>query len=263
MPSLAVAVMELKRLDLLALGDSSLHRLDPRALLLATLLFVVTVASWGRHEVLRLLPLALFPAALVAGGRLPGWFLLRKASLALPFALLVCLANPLLDRAPLLRLGDFAISGGWLSLISVLLKTLLTVSSALALVSLAGLPRLGGALEALRVPRPFVTQLLLLYRYLFLLAEEALRGQRARSLRDPDQRGSGMGFHSSLLGHLLLRTWQRGERIQAAMLCRGLDGSLPGAPGGIFGMREILFLVCWGLFFLLARLLPGAESWGM
>ena len=50
----------------------------------------------------------------------------------------------------------------------------------------------GMALERLGMPRIFAVQLLLLYRYIFVLMEEGIRMYRARQLRAFHGRGLGM-----------------------------------------------------------------------
>ena len=62
----------------MATGDTAIHRLDPRAKVLATLVFVVTVVSFGKYEVTALVPFLLFPVAMVALGNLPVSYIIKK-----------------------------------------------------------------------------------------------------------------------------------------------------------------------------------------
>ena len=156
-----------------------------------TLGFLVTVVSFNRYEVAALLPLTLYPVVLAAAGGLPAGYLLRKLLIASPFALCVGLFNPLLDRAAAFHLAGAPISWGWISFASILVKFGLTVSAALALVGVTGFTAVCMALGRLGAPRLFAAQLLFLYRYLFVLAEEGLRMVRARNLRSFRGRGAG------------------------------------------------------------------------
>jgi cobalt/nickel transport system permease protein len=253
-PNLAASLPDLRQLDLLASGGTPLHRLDPRVLLLTTLLFSATIVSFDRYEVVRLLPFSLYPAVLVGAGRLPVAFILRQAMVPLSLALTLVLANPILDRSVPATSFPLTITGGWLSLCSVLLKTLLTVSSALMLVALTGMPRLTAALSTLRVPRPLQVQLLLLHRYLFLLGEELGRMEQARAMRSSGRRSMPLRQRGAMLGSLLLRTLGRGERVHAAMLCRGFGGRLPLPSLAPPRLTDLLFLSGWGALFLLLRL---------
>ena len=81
-----------------------------------------------------------------------------------------------------------------------MLRFLLTASAALVLTATTSFNGVCLALERLRVPDVFVTQLLLLYRYIFVLADEALRMARARSLRAVGRRGMGLRVYAQILG---------------------------------------------------------------
>lgn len=251
--SIENALTDFRRLDLLALQDSPVHRLDARAKVLATLLFIIAVMSYSRYELSALLPLSLFPVSLAIRGNLPAAYLLKRIAPVLPFAVLVGLFNPLLDRQVMLRLGTFPVSGGWLSCSSIVVRALLTATAALVLVSCTGFNAICHALNQLGFPRAFTTQLLFLYRYLFVLIEEARQVSRARELRSCDGKGLGIRNSGSLLGNLLLRTWERAERIHLAMLSRGFAGDFPLRGTTAFGWREMAFLSGWAALFLALR----------
>ncbi|PLY00309.1 MAG: cobalt ECF transporter T component CbiQ [Desulfuromonas sp.] len=262
MAKLELAFFDLGTLDTLAYSDSPVHRLDPRVKVVVVLTFILTVASYGRYEVTSMLPLALFPWLLISLGGLPLGYLARKVLLVAPFALFIGIFNPLLDQTPYLSIGDLEISGGWLSFASILLRFVLTVSSALILIATTSFPGVCRALERLGAPRVFAVQLLFLYRYLFVLVEEGARMVRARKLRSQPGRGEGFRSLIPLLGQLLLRTLARAQRIHQAMLCRAFDGEFRSTHREHFGRQETLFLCGWCGFFLLARLYPLPQLFG-
>ncbi len=255
MQSIDGAIFDFKRLDQLATGETALHRLDPRAKVLVTLVFIIAVISFDKYELTALFPFTLYPAMMIARGNLPAGFLARKILIVIPFAMLVGLCNPLLDRAIMLQLGPLAISGGWISWASITMRAILTVSAALILVGLTSFTGICRALEQLGVPHAFVVQLLFLYRYIFVLTDETARSVRARELRSSGHRGQGVRTFATLIGHLLLRTWQRAERVHMAMLARGFAGHFHARHFSTFGSRELIFLLGWTLFFALIRLL--------
>lgn len=253
MPSIDGAILDFKRLDLLAAGDTALHRLDARAKVVVTALFVLLVISHDRYEITALFPFFIFPAALIAAGNLPLTYIIRKILLLCPFVIIVGMFNPLFDRAVLVQAGPLAISGGWVSFASIIIRSTLTVGSAFILLALTGFPAICRALEQLGMPRPLVVQLLFLYRYLFVLGEEAGRAARARQLRSSSKKGRGINSFATLVGHLLLRTWQRAERVHSAMLSRGFDGRFHTSRSASFGANEVCFLILWGIFLLFMR----------
>ncbi|MBJ6726145.1 cobalt ECF transporter T component CbiQ [Geomesophilobacter sediminis] len=262
MTSIEGALLDFKRLDRLAAGDTALHRLDPRAKVIVTFVFIVTVVSFGRYELSALVPFFLFPAILVGLGNLPAGYLARKVALLCPFALVIGLFNPLFDRAVALQLGPLAISAGWISCASIVVRAALTVGAAFVLLALTGFPAICSALERLGLPGMFVVQLHFLYRYIFVLGEEGGQASRALELRSFGAKRPSLATYGSLVGHLLLRTWLRAERVHRAMLARGFSGAFPTRTVGRFGMAEAAFVAGWTAFFLFLRLNNGAQLLG-
>lgn len=240
-------------LDRLAAQDSFVHRRDPRAKICVTMAFVVAVLSFDPYSISALLPFVLYPVCLAAWGQIPFGYLGRKLCFAAPFVIFIGIFNPLFDTAIVLKLGDLPISAGWLSFLSILLRCALTVSAALVLVALTGFPLMCAALVRMGLPALFGTQLLLLYRYIFVLAQEAGRMERARDLRAVGNRGKGLRVYALMLGQLLLRTYDRATRIHQAMLCRGFTGAPPLSVPLRWQWQDTLFTLAWLLFFASAR----------
>jgi len=254
--SIETALLELRRLDDLSTQDSPLHKLDARAKVLTTLAVLVAMLSLGRFEVARLLPFAAYPLFLAILGDVPLGAVARRAALALPFVLFVGIFNPLIDRAAMLHFGPVVISGGMVSFASIVLRSLLAVATGVVLVSVTGFDQICRALGRLGMPNVFLVQLQFLYRYIFVLAEEAGRMMQARALRAAPGSRPTLREYRSLMGSLLLRTLDRAGRVHQAMLCRGFDGTLPDfRPLSRFGMPELRFCMLWGLFLLAVRIL--------
>ena len=240
-------------MDTLACGDSALHRLDPRAKLVATLVFIVMVVSFDKYAISALTPFFIYPIFLISLGGLPAKYLAKKVLAVSPFAVLVGIFNPVMDTSALFYIGPYGVSGGWVSFISIILRFILTVSAALILISLTGFNAVCAALLRFGVPRPFVVQLLFFYRYIFVLADEAERMLRARSLRAPNSKAVVFNVFIQLAGNLLLRTLARAERIYRAMRCRGFDGHIHLIRRMKIGTPEFLFLAGWSLVFIFFR----------
>ena len=254
MKSITAAVSELKQLEQFADGTSAIHGLDARAKVLVTFVFIVTVVSFNRYELTGLLPFFAFPAAMVLLAGLPPFYLLRKIALICPFVLMVGIFNPVFDRTVMHHIGQVGISGGWISLASLLIRSCLTVGAAIILVGTTGFTLVCYAFERLGVPHLFAVQLLFLHRYIFVLADETGRAARARELRSCGAKGLGITSFASLAGHLLLRTWQRAEHIHTAMLARGFDGRFHAHRQSRLGLSELAFVVVWSAFFIILRM---------
>lgn len=254
MATIQSAVLELKTLDLLANGTSTIHRLDARAKVIVTIIFILSVVSCSRYELAALFPFLIFPVAMISLSGLPPLFILKKIALLCPFVLAVGIFNPVFDRAILLQLGPLGISGGWLSFASIMARSVLTVGAAFILVGVTGFTAVCQALERLGMPRVFAVQLLFLYRYIFVLTEEAGRACRARELRSCGKKGQGVRSFGSLVGHLLIRTLQRAERIHLAMLARGFVGKFRSHSQSGFGASEFRFVIGWTTLFIALRM---------
>lgn len=261
MSRIDAALRDLRSLEALAGRDTPLARIDARAKVLVTLAYCVLVVSFDRYTVAALLPLAAYPLLLSAWGDVPAAPVLRKLLLAAPFAVMVGIANPVLDRAPILLFGETAIAGGWISFISILLRFALTVSAALVLVAGTGMHALCAALGRFGVPSVLTAQLLFLFRYAFVLGAEAARMATARELRGGGRRAR-LAEWAPLLGHLLLRAFERAQRIHLAMTARGFDGEVRSLRELRWGPRDTLFTLGWLAFFLLARAVDLPQALG-
>jgi len=253
---------EIGRLDRLSHRDTAVHRLDPRAKVVATLLFVVAVVSFPRYEVLSMLPFLLFPVLMASLGDIPGGFIARKVAAVSPFALFVGMFNPLFDPGTVTILPGVSVSAGWISFASILVKFALTISAALLLIATTSFPGICRGLNRLGAPRLFVSQLLFLYRYLFVLLEEAIRVVRARDTRSFGNRGTGMRVFVRIVGTLFLRTVERAERIYGAMLSRGFRGEVPSMRREALRLTDVAFVLASGGYFALCRFVPVPETIG-
>ena len=245
--------MEVGKMDELGRMDSPMHRLDSRAKTLTTIAFIVTVMSFSRYEVAALTPFFIYPLSLMAIGRIPPGYIVRKLLIASPFALAVGIVNPLLDQRVMGSLGAHGISGGWLSFASIVIRFSLTVTAAITLVACTGIHRLCAGLERMGLPRVFAVQLCLLYRYLFVIVDEGQRMRRGVEMRSMGRRSLSFSTYVSLIGHLLLRAMDRAQRVYQAMVSRGFAGQFRVMRPTVVRWNDVAFMVGWAIFFAAAR----------
>ncbi|MGE5559225.1 MAG: cobalt ECF transporter T component CbiQ [Bacillota bacterium] len=256
------SILNLRLLDELARKETPIHRIHPIGKLLITLAFLIFTASFGKYAVAGLLPMALYPLATIILGELPASKLLARALFAAPFILGIGILNPIFDQTPFPIFGHVTITGGWLSFFSIMLRLGLSVLAVLILIATSGMEGICMAMSRLKAPRIFVTQLLLMYRYLELLMEESARIVRAYSLRS--RNGGKISFKAwgSFLGRLLLRTVDRAYRIYQAMRCRGFAGEIRPADASAFRTRDFVYISSWLCYFTLVRLINIPEYLG-
>jgi cobalt/nickel transport system permease protein len=147
--------------------------------------------------------------ALALLSQIPPRFLLRRLLIAEPFALSIAalaLCQP---------------HGGRIFLV-MLTKSTLCLASMILLTATTPFSDLLAALRRGRVPAVFLTTLALLYRYLFVLLDEAGRMHRARRSRSfTEQRAHHWRVLATVAGQLFIRASGRAERVFAAMSARG------------------------------------------
>lgn len=246
---------DLTYMDTLSQGESILHKIDPRILLVTTLLFLFTVISFNRYAVAPLIPFFLYPIFLLRIGELPFSYFYKKVIIVSPFMIFFIVLNPFFDRQIVIQIGSVSLSGGMISSLSILIRFILTVSTGLILMSLIGINGICSGLEKLYVPKAFVTQILLIYRYLFILTEELSKMMLAKSLRQFGHHKMKFETYISILGHLFLRSLERAERVYLSMCARGFKGHIFLNRKMTIGKKEISFLIFWIFFILIFRFL--------
>jgi cobalt/nickel transport system permease protein len=223
------AVNGMLSLEELASGGTAVHRLHPAAKLIATLVYLVCVISVGRLDFPALSLFFFYPALLIPLAGIPVRAIVRRLQPALPLVLLAGLSNVLFEPAAALTLGGIAVSRGVVSLIVLLEKAALSVGAVLLLMATTPAAQLLACLRRAGVPRVLVTVTMLGIRYLTLLVDEASRMARAYALRAARPGGIQMRDMGSFVGQLLLRSFDRAERVYQAMKLRGYDGDYPTA----------------------------------
>ncbi len=229
--------MHINTFDRYVQADSLVHQLDPRVKVGITFLYILSTAllpdgawvgmgaAWGIAAV----------GALLAG--FTPWNLGRRAFIVLPFTLaaltvVFTLPGPAVAVWPI---GPWRLTlsePGLVRFASIVVRSWLSVQVAILLTLTTPVPDILHALRHLKTPAVLVVVLAFMYRYLFVLADEAqrlLRARAARSARLPDQPAGGSLLWRArvagyMVGQLMGRSFDRSERVYQAMLARGYRG---------------------------------------
>lgn len=245
-------------IDRFAQGDSPVHRLDARAKFAAVLAYTVVLISFDRYVVAALVPLAVAPLAMLWIGRVPVWFALRRVLVLSPFIAMLCLLSPVYDRsAQEVAFGPwrFWTTGGWLTAANIAVKFTFGLLTLTALTCTTPFAVLLEAMRKLGVPRLLVQQLAFLYRYIFVLIDEALRIRRGRDFRGA-RRAPAMrrlAAAGGIIGSLFLRTIERSERIHTAMCARGWRGESHSLDRLRFRRTDVAFLAGVSVYLVVCR----------
>jgi cobalt/nickel transport system permease protein len=217
-------------------GTTLIHRLDPRVKVGLTLLFILTASlvPFGEFWAYGVLFAAVMLGAAVSG--IGVGYVLKRSFIALPFALAAITLPFTIEGQTLLTipiLNGVTISlEGTIRFASILIKSWVSVQMAILMVAVTPFPDLLWGLRALRIPQPIVSSVSFMYRYLFVLSDEVLRLLRARASRSaavPGKRSGGSVLWRGkvagrMAGSLMLRSFERSERIYNAMSSRGYQG---------------------------------------
>jgi cobalt/nickel transport system permease protein len=221
-------------LDRWSRGSSALHRRDARAKTLAVLIFLVTLATAHKAFLILSAGYFLILAAVIAAAGLPLGGALKRASVVLPFTAVFAAIS--------------IVAGDPTRAASLAAKSYLSALAVLILVSTTPIPDLLGGLERMGAPKYLLVVVQFLYRYLFVISEEA-QHMRAAALAKSATVGhvfwqrSKFGLAAGALGVLFARSYGHAEGIHQAMLARGFQGGFRVLRTRTFGTADVVFLM--------------------
>jgi cobalt/nickel transport system permease protein len=208
-----------------AVGDSLLHRIDPRTRLTAA--FVYSCALALCREFTSLTVALILSVAMVALARLQALEVLKRLLVVNGLVIFIWAVIPFtFPGEALFHVGPLAAAREGIELAAqITLKSNAIILALMALVATMPVATAGHALHHLRVPDKIVYLLLMTYRYLFVLEQEYFRLIRAASIRGfrPGTNLHTYRTYAYLVGMLLVRAVDRAERVRWAMLCRGFQ----------------------------------------
>jgi cobalt/nickel transport system permease protein len=228
-------------LDRWSRGASSLHRRDARAKILALLVFLIVLATTPAGAAVALTTYSVLLIAAILIARLPLIALLLRAAIILPFSLIFGLMSWL--------------AGEPSRALALIEKSYLAAVAALLLGAVTPLPSLLSGIEKLGAPQLLVAIAQFLYRYLFIVSEQAQHMRLAASCRAGNSRHK-LAFRaaSGMLAVLFARSYQRAEGIHRAMQARAFSGRFALLNSGRFGIADGAFLLAVSCFLILVRL---------
>lgn len=220
-------------LDQYSGGDSLIHRLDPRTKFIVCLAFIITAVMTPESSWLSYAILFVFIIILLIVSRVPLLHVLRRSLVIFPFVLFIAIFIPFFTQ------GEIAVSykiwlwqvsvtyNGLFILVNVLIRSFLSILSLVLLTSTTKFNDLLSGLKKLGVPGLMISILAFMYRYLFVLIDEVMRMSQARDSRNFGNNGlRQIRTAGNMIGTLFIRSYERGERVYAAMLARGFDGEV-------------------------------------
>lgn len=223
--------------------QSPVHDQDPLVKLLSFVAFVALVVLLPRGAFVPLLAALVTVLCMTLASRVPLDFLLRRTLVIVPFVLLVGAVNLLgrgLDLAPAWAvLGDGIVrteaaaapkDGGsaaaLVSFATMAAKSFISVFAFGLLLSTTGSAKLLAAARRAGAPAVLTVATGFMLRYVFVLAAELSRLRRSWEARRVGRLHwlTEFRYLGSLIGVLLIKSYDRAERVYLAMCSRGFDG---------------------------------------
>lgn len=207
---------------------SVLHRMPPEAKLVGAVLFVICVAITPRQAVWAFAVYAVVLALLIRLSRVSLRFVAVRMVAIAPFFLFAFLI-PFIAAGDTVEVLGVAVSreglwGAW----NVIAKASLGAAVSILLAATTEISEMLRALTILRVPPALTAIAMFMVRYLVIVSNEVARVRIAMVSRGYDPRWLWQAKPiASSAGSLFVRTYERGERVHAAMLSRGFTGAMP------------------------------------
>ncbi|MBI5091733.1 MAG: cobalt ECF transporter T component CbiQ [Candidatus Hydrogenedentes bacterium] len=246
-------------IDEIAAQNSPIHRLDARVKICAFVGTIFVSVSTRPAAFAAFAGYLLLALVILLCARVPLVYAAKRSLVVIPFALLAAISIPFMPHPhsihPLLSVGRLQVTReGLLAMWNVAIKAYVGVVCLITLSTTTPFPKLLQGLEQLWTPKLVTLLVSFLYRYLFVLTDEALRMKRAAVSRG--YRGRWI-WQARTVGHLIgtlfLRSYERGERVCLAMASRGFTGKPTGFGSATLRPRDYAFLLAALSIVLLLR----------
>jgi cobalt/nickel transport system permease protein len=242
-------------------GDpaSPIHRLDPRAKLVGFAGVTLVAVSTPLHAWPVFAACAVALGAIAAVARVSPRTVWSRVRVILPVVVFVAAFVPFVRGGPAVQVGPLSLSEAGLATFAlVAVKAAIGALGAVLLGATTSFPDILHGLERLRAPRLLTVIAAFMYRYVFVIVDEARRMRAALAARAYRPRHLG---HVAAIGRLVtalfLRSYERGERVYLAMLARGYAGAMPRFAALAFRRTDTAFLATLALTLIPLRMVAG------
>lgn len=250
------AIYEIHHMDDMATKDQWVRHLHPLAKLFVTFFYIFTLVSFSKYDFGGVLGMGIYLLIMFCVADISLKRAARQMRIILLLTIMVGIANPFLDYQVVTKIGGFVITGGMVSMITLMLKGIYAVLASYFLIVTTSIEQICYGLQCLHLPKPFLTMILLIYRYMIVLLKEAERISLSYEMRAPGQKGIHWKVWGSLAGQLLLRSIDRAQVVYESMLLRGYDGTFQLRMKKKKTSTSVLYALIWILIFFFYRRIP-------
>lgn len=253
MKKLEQALFEINQIDDAAGNGKWLNRIYPLVKLVVTICYITIVVSFSKYDFAGVLRMGVYPIVIFILGEVSFRDALKRLRVILPIVCLVGIFNPFFDRQPIMEIAGITVTAGIVSMLTLMIKGIYSVLASYLLIVTTPIENICHALRLLHIPAVIVTQILLSYRYVSVLLEEAHRMMQAYSLRAPNQKGIHFEVWGPLVGQLLLKSIDRANEVYESMLLRGYQGECYPIIKISCQIKDYVYLAVWCIVFFCLR----------
>lgn len=253
MDKISHALTEFQEMDELSAQSSPIHNMHPLIKLGVTLAYIFFVVSFDKYNLSGLIIMVLYPIIMFQVSGISMRTCFYKLRIVMPLVCAVGLVNPFFDKATMLYIGNVAISGGIISMMTLMLKGVFALMASFLLIATTSMDAICAALRRIHIPGLIVTLLLLTYRYIAVMLEEVGIMSEAYHLRAPNQKGIHISAWGSFLGQLLLRSMDRADELYQSMQLRGFKDEFYYADTKPCTAGAVIYMLVCIAFFVVAR----------
>ena len=211
-------------------SNSLLSQLKPEIKIVSTFMIVLSIAFLSLESTVSIMVQTLIVLVMINLSKIKVSTYFKRLSIDIPFVLFA-LFLPFLskgDNTVMFELFSLRIyETGFYEMISILIKITLCVSLAIVLTATTSNIEIIYGLQKLKISPLLISILSFAIRYIDVFIDEFKRVKVAMKSRGYDQKGlKGLKPIAYASGALLIRGYERGERVYNSMISRGFNGSI-------------------------------------
>jgi len=239
-------------IDRYATIKSSIHDFDPRAKIVCLLILLFSIVLINDLIVLSLACIS--SLLLVLLSKLPLGFIVKRLKWVIFFVIALLIIIPVTTSGQVVfSLGLITITKQGVHLASMIsLKALSAALLLFPMVSTMTFITFIRAIEHLRIPNKIVQMISFIYRYIFVISDELYKTRLSVKSRNVNKKSYFLKHQvlGNVIGMIMIRSYERGERIRDAMISRGYNGTIKSIHTFKLKKMDILkfsLIVCWSI----------------
>ena len=211
-------------------SESVLSNIKPEIKIAATFVIVISIAFLSLEKNIAIIVQTLVVLIMIYLSKIKISTYFKRLSIDIPF-ILFALFLPFLSKGDSTVMFEFfslpIYETGFNEMVSILIKITLCVSSAIVLTATTSNIEIIYGLQKLKISPLLISILSFAIRYIDVFIDEFKRVKVAMKSRGYDQKGlRGLKPIAYASGALLIRGYERGERVYNSMISRGFNGSI-------------------------------------